>query len=123
MTTRDYSEAYDDDSENVRNWPAQDAQEPPSDLEREFDASPDAWHMATLPARYGGSLTHLDPSINYEITLTVGEEQVYPNALDLLEAVLGVAWEVNPTGVSEVLSAARLRGFAVPAALCGEGPS
>jgi hypothetical protein len=28
MTTRDYSDAYEDDSENVRSWPAQDAQEP-----------------------------------------------------------------------------------------------
>jgi len=29
MTTQDYSDAYEDDSENVRGWPAQDAQEPP----------------------------------------------------------------------------------------------
>jgi hypothetical protein len=28
MTTRDYADAYDDDSENVRSWAAQDAQEP-----------------------------------------------------------------------------------------------
>ena len=32
MTTRDYSEAYADDSENVRGWAAQDAQEPPTDV-------------------------------------------------------------------------------------------
>jgi len=28
MTTRDYAEAYEDDSENVRGWPAQDKLEP-----------------------------------------------------------------------------------------------
>jgi chromosome segregation ATPase len=32
MTTRDYAEAFEDDSENVRGWPAQDAQEPPEGL-------------------------------------------------------------------------------------------
>jgi hypothetical protein len=31
MTTRDYADAYADDSENVRGWPAQDAQMPPND--------------------------------------------------------------------------------------------
>ena len=31
MTTREYQEAYDDDSDRVRSWPAQDAQEPPDD--------------------------------------------------------------------------------------------
>jgi hypothetical protein len=29
MTTQDYAEAYEDDSENVRGWPQQDTQEPP----------------------------------------------------------------------------------------------
>jgi hypothetical protein len=32
MTTRDYADAYEDDSENTRGWPAQDAQEPPTDV-------------------------------------------------------------------------------------------
>ena len=41
MTTRDYAEAYEDDSDNVRAWTAQDAQEPASlgdvkDLARNF---------------------------------------------------------------------------------------
>jgi len=31
MTTRDYADAYADDSENVRGWPQQDAQMPPND--------------------------------------------------------------------------------------------
>jgi hypothetical protein len=35
MTTQDYADAYEDDSENVRSWPAQDAQEP--DVERTVD--------------------------------------------------------------------------------------
>ena len=31
MTTQDYADAYEDDSENVRSWPAQDTQEPEPD--------------------------------------------------------------------------------------------
>jgi len=45
MTTREYQEAYDDDADRVRSWPAQDAQEPLSDVEREFALEGDPFAM------------------------------------------------------------------------------
>jgi hypothetical protein len=60
-------------------------------------------HMVTIPGRYDGPPIHLDPGVFFEIDLRVGSELVHPNALDLLEAVLKVAFAVNPGGVAEVL--------------------
>ncbi len=63
-------------------------------------------HLVTLRGRYESPPIHLDAGINYEIDLTIGTEQAYPNALDLLEAVLAVARLVDPEGTQATLAKA-----------------
>ena len=56
MTTRDYAEAYDDDSDQVRGWAAQDAEEPPiTDVLKDF-----AYKIAELSTEVGHLQFDLD---------------------------------------------------------------
>jgi hypothetical protein len=59
MTTQDYAEAYEGDSENVRSWAPQDAQEPPSDVEREFALEGDPKNTLLRTLR-GKAADHLE---------------------------------------------------------------
>lgn len=61
-------------------------------------------HMVTIPGRYSFPPIHLDTELNYEIRIVIGAAEAYPNALDLLDAVLKVALAVNPEGVAKTLS-------------------
>jgi hypothetical protein len=74
-------------------------------------------HWAVIPGRYDGPSLSIDPAINNEAVLHFSEAPTAPtfySALDLLEAVLAVAWAADQRGTIDVLSRARMRGFEVP---------
>lgn len=60
-------------------------------------------HMVTIPGRYDGPPIYLDSSADYEIELNIGAVQVFPNAFDLLDAVITVALATDPESAAETL--------------------
>lgn len=60
-------------------------------------------HTVTIPGRYDGPPIFLDDSAFHEVTLTIGTEVVFPNAQDLLDAVITVALVTDPEGTMNTL--------------------
>lgn len=70
--------------------------------------------LVTIPGRYSGPAMTLDGSQFNEVRITMGGEDAFYNAFDLLEAALAVAWSVDAEETVRVLAAARERGYDRP---------